>query len=57
MNWLSILGCVVIVVAIISVFGFKSRGTRPVSGTRLMTMARIALVAFGLILLYLGFNG
>lgn len=56
MNWLSILGIAVILVAIVSVFGFNPRGGRPVAQTRLMAMARIFLIIFGLILLYLGFK-
>lgn len=52
MNWLSILGIVVILVAIASVFGLAPRGAEPVAGTRLMSVARVVLVVIGLILLY-----
>jgi hypothetical protein len=56
MNWLSILGIVVIIVGIVSVLGLNPKGGRPVARTRLMSMARIFLVIFGLIILYLGFK-
>ena len=52
MNWLSILGIVVILAAIASVFGLAPKGAQPVAGTRLMSVARIVLIVFGLILLY-----
>lgn len=57
MNWLSILGILAIVVALLSVFGFTPKGGRPVARTRLMSMARVVLVLFGLILLYLAYKG
>lgn len=56
MRWLSILGVVVILVAIVSVFGLAPKGGKPVAGTRLMSVARVVLVAIGLILLYIGFR-
>jgi len=56
MSWLSILGAAVIVIAVLSVIGLRPKGGRPVARTRLMSMARIFLVIFGLILLYLGMN-
>ena len=56
MSWLSILGIVVIVVAIASVFGLAPKGAEPVAGTRLMSVARVVLVVFGLILLYFSFR-
>ena len=56
MRWLSILGAVVLLVAIVSVFGLAPKGGTPVAGTRLMSVARVVLVAIGLILLYVGFR-
>lgn len=53
MNWLTMLGIAVVVVAIAAVTGIKPRGTRPVSHSRMMGMARIALALFVIILIYL----
>lgn len=53
MNWLTVLGIAVVVVAIAAVTGIKPRGTRPVAHSRMMGVARIALAIFVLILLYL----
>lgn len=56
MNWLAILGIIVVIVAIVSVFGLTPKRGRPVAGTRLMSVARFFLVVLGLVLLYLGFK-
>lgn len=56
MNWLSILGIVVILVAIASVFGLNPKGGRPVARTRLMSVARVFLVVLGAIMVYLAFK-
>lgn len=56
MNWLSILGIVLILAVVASVFGLAPRGAQPVAGTRLMSVARVVLVVFGLILLYVSFQ-
>ena len=53
MNWLTLLGIAVVVVAIAAVTGIKPRGTRPVAHSRMMGMARIALALFVIILIYL----
>ena len=53
MNSFSSLGIVVIVVAILSVFGLRPKGGRPVGRTRLMFAARIVLIVIGIVLLYL----
>lgn len=53
MNWLSILGIVVILMALVSIFGIGPRGGKPVAGTRLMSVARVFFVLVGLILLYM----
>ena len=56
MSWLSILGIVVVVVAIASVLGLGPRKGRPVASTHLMVVARVFLVLLGALLLYLGFK-
>ena len=53
MNWLTLLGIAVVVVAIAAVTGIKPRGTRPVAHSRMMGMARIALAIFVIIIIYL----
>jgi hypothetical protein len=53
MNWLTLLGIAVVVVAIAAVTGIKPRGTRPVAQSRMMGMARIALAVFIIVLIYL----
>ena len=53
MNWLTLLGIAVVIVAIAAVTGIKPRGTRPVAHSRMMGMARIALAIFVIILIYL----
>ena len=57
MNWLTMLGIAVVVVAIAAVTGIKPRGTRPVAHSRMMGMARIALVIFVIILIYIAVRG
>lgn len=57
MSWLSILGVVVIVVALLSVLGLGPKGGRPAGRTRLMSVARIVLVLVGLILLFFAYKG
>jgi hypothetical protein len=54
MTWTGILGIVVVLVALVSVFGIRPRGGRPASGTLLMTVARVVLVLVGIVLLYWG---
>ena len=56
MTWLSILGIVVLLIAVVSVLGLGPKGGKPVGRTHLMTAARVFLVIFGLILLYIGFR-
>ena len=53
MNWLTVLGIAVVVVAIAAVTGIKPRGTRPVAHSRMIGMARIALAIFVIIIIYL----
>ncbi len=56
MSWLALLGLAVIITAVAAVTGIKARGTRPVAHTRLMGGARLALVLFVLVLLYLAYR-
>jgi heme/copper-type cytochrome/quinol oxidase subunit 4 len=56
MSWLAWLGLAVLITAIAAVTGIKPKGTRHVARTRLMGMARLALLAFVLIFLYLAFR-
>ncbi len=54
--WLAVLVVVVLVVAVAAVSGFKPKGTRHVAGTRMMGVARAALVVVVLIIAYLVFR-
>jgi len=56
MNWLVWLGLAVVIAAVAAVTGFKPKGTRPVSHSRLMGMGRLALLAIVIILLYVAFR-
>jgi hypothetical protein len=56
MSWLAWLGLAVLITAAAAVTGIKPKGTRHVARTRLMGMARLALLAFVLIFLYLAFR-
>lgn len=56
MNWLAWLGLAVVIAAIAAVTGIKPKGTRPVSHSRMMGMARICLLAIIIIFLYLAFR-
>jgi hypothetical protein len=53
MTWLTWLVVVAVVVAIAAVTGFKPKGTRHVAGTRLMGVARLALIVIVIIVGYL----
>jgi hypothetical protein len=56
MNWLVWLGLAVVVAAFAAVTGIKPKGTRPVAHTRMIGMARLALVAIVIIFAYLAFR-
>jgi hypothetical protein len=56
MTWLGWLAIAVIVTAIAAVTGIKPKGTRHVAGTRLMSVARVALLIFVAICAYLAFR-
>jgi hypothetical protein len=56
MNWLVWLGLAVVIAAIAAVTGINPKGTRPVSHSRMMGMARLALLAIVVILVYVAFR-
>jgi hypothetical protein len=56
MSWLAWLGLAVLITAVAAITGIKPKGSRPVAHTRLMGMARLALLAIVLIFLYLAFR-
>ena len=56
MSWLALLGLVVLITAVAAITGIKPKGTRPVAHTRLMGVARLALLALAIMLAYLAFR-
>jgi hypothetical protein len=56
MSWLGWLGLAVIITGTLAVTGIKPKSTRHVSHTRLMGMARLALLAALIIVGYLAFQ-
>jgi hypothetical protein len=56
MTWLVALGIVVVITAIAAVSGIKPEGTRHVARTRLMGVARLALVAAIIIAGYIAYR-
>ena len=57
MTWIFWLGLAVAIGVIAAVTGAKQRGTRPVSHTHLMGVARFVLVVMVLLFLYLAWRG
>jgi hypothetical protein len=55
-TWLTWLILAVIVAAAAAVTGIKPKGTRHVAGTRLMGVARVALLLIVVVLAYLAFQ-
>jgi hypothetical protein len=53
MSWIVILGIVVVAIALVALTGIKTKGTRQVGNTHLMTAARICLGIFLVILVLL----
>lgn len=51
------LGLAVVVGALAALTGLKPKGTRPVSSTRLMGVARFILVVLAIVFLYLAYRG
>jgi hypothetical protein len=56
MTWLAWLGLAVLITAVAAVTGIKPKGTRHVAGTRLMGVARVALLIIVAIFAYLAFR-
>lgn len=56
MNWLIWLGLAVLLSATAAVTGFKSKGTRPVAGTRLMAVGRFLLLLLILLFGYVAYR-
>jgi hypothetical protein len=56
MTWLGWLAIAVVITAIAAVTGIKPKGTRHVAGTRMMGVARVALLIFIAICAYLAFR-
>jgi hypothetical protein len=56
MNWLVWLGLAVLLSAFAAVTGFKSRGTRPVAGTRLMAVGRFLLLLLIVLFAYIAYR-
>jgi hypothetical protein len=56
MSWLVWLGLAVLIAAVAAVTGIKPKGTRHVAGTRLMGVARLALLVIVAIIAYLVFR-
>ena len=56
MNWLVWLGLAVVIAAVAAVTGFKPKGTRHVTHTRMMGVGRIALLAIVVIFAYMAYR-
>ena len=56
MTWLAWLGLAVLISAVAAVTGIKPKGTRHVAGTRLMGVARVALLIIVAVFAYLAFR-
>ena len=56
MSWLAWLGLAVIITGVAAITGIKPKGTRHVAHTRLMGVARLALLAIIIIFAYLAFR-
>jgi hypothetical protein len=56
MNWLVWLALAVIIAGVAAVTAIQPKGTRPVGHTSMMGMARLALVAFAIILAYVAYH-
>ena len=57
MSWIFWLGLAVVVGAVAALTGMKPKGTKPVSSTRLMGVARFILIVMLLLFLYLAWRG
>jgi hypothetical protein len=56
LNWLTILLAVAVFAAFVATIAIQPKGARPVAGTGLMSVARIALIAIAIALAYLAFR-
>ena len=56
MNWLILLGLVVVIAAVAAVTGLKPDKTRPVAHSRMMAMARFVLLIFAVVLAYVAYR-
>ena len=56
MTWLAWLVLAVLITAIAAVTGIKPKGTRHVAGTRLMGVARLALLVLVIVFAYFAFR-
>jgi hypothetical protein len=56
MNWIAWLGLAAIITAFAAVTGIKPKGTRHIAHTRMMGMARLALLAVIIVFAYLAFR-
>ena len=57
MTWLVWLGLAVAITATAAVTGIKPKGTQHLAGTRMMGVARVALVILALLFAYLAYRG
>lgn len=57
MTWLGWLAIAVVIAAVAAVTGIKPSGTRHVAGTKLMGVARVALLVIVVIVAYLAWRG
>ena len=56
MSWLVMLGVAVAMIAGAAVLGAQPKGTRQISNTKLMGVARFVLLVFGLVLAFFAFR-
>lgn len=57
MTWLGWLAIAVVIAVVAAVTGIKPSGTRHVAGTKLMGVARVALLIIVIIVAYLALRG
>jgi hypothetical protein len=57
MSWIFWLGLAVVIGALAALTGLKPRGTKPVSNTRLMGVARFILIVMVIVFLYFAYRG
>ena len=56
MTWVFWLGLAVLLAAFAAVTGLKSKGTRPVAGSRLMSVGRFILLLMIVLLAYMAYR-